>query len=98
MLRPYTIPTVPTHSFFGCLEVGVRAGGVIGDVDDAADRGDELREHPLDALPQRDIRHAAPLTAAAHAQHHDGVLHVDELDSPAVARDHRVHLLVEYFR
>jgi len=71
---------------------------VIGDVDDAAHRGDELREHPLDALAQGDVSHTAPLASAAHAQHHDGILHVDELDPPAVARDHGIHLFVEDLR
>src|SRR5438046_790201 len=96
MLRPYPIPTSPTHSFFGATEVGVTAGGVIGDVDDAAHRRHELRKHPLDALPQRDVGHPAALTAAAHPQHDDGVLDIDELDASAVARHHRVHLLVEH--
>src|SRR6266566_5771020 len=99
MLRPYTIPTVPTHSlFFGGLEVGVCARGVIGDVDDPADRGHKLREHAFDALPQGDVGHAASLASAAHPEHHDGILHVDQLDAPAVARDHRVHLFFEDFR
>src|SRR5258706_12328417 len=97
MLRPYTIPTVPTHSlFFGGLEVGVCARGVIGDVDDPADRGHKLRQHAFDALPERDAGHPAALTAAAHPQPDDGVLDVDEPDAPAVARDHRVHLVFEY--
>src|SRR6266487_3286402 len=93
MLRPYSIPTVPTHSFLGGLEVGVCAGGVIGDV---AHRRHVLRQHPLDALPERDVGHPAALTAAAHPQHDDGVLDIDELDASAVACHHRVHLLVEH--
>src|SRR5260370_36442502 len=81
--------------FFGSLEVGVRARRVIRDVHDAAHLRRCLSEQALDALPQCDIRHAAALAAAAHAEHDHSILHVDQLHSAAMTRDHRIDLLLE---
>src|SRR2546425_9361087 len=71
--------------FLRGLEVGVRARGVIGDVDDASDCGHHLREHPLDPLAQRDVGHAAALASAAHAQQANGAWPADQLAAPPVA-------------
>jgi len=76
-------------------EIGVRARAVIGDVHDPLHLGDVAVQHGLDALAQRHIGHATALAAAAHPQHHHGVLHVDQLDAPTVARHHRVYLVLE---
>jgi hypothetical protein len=49
----------------GLLEVGVGAGGVVGDVDDAVDLGDRLGDRYFDALAEGDCGHAAALTPSA---------------------------------
>src|SRR5258708_4040633 len=48
--------------------VRVLAAGVVGHVDDVGDLGKLLPDHRLDALLQRDVGHAAPLTATAHLE------------------------------
>ncbi len=52
---------------FGLLEVGVGAGGVVGDVDDAGDLGDGLGDRHFDALAEGDCGHAAALASPAEA-------------------------------
>src|SRR6185437_15410330 len=98
MLRPYKHPRVPRPSFFRRLKIRVGARGVVGDVHDPAHGRHELGEHSLDALAQRDIGHAATLTAAAHAEHHHTFLDVDQLYPAAMAGYHGIHLLVEDLR
>jgi hypothetical protein len=51
----------------GLLEVGVGAGGVVGDVDDAVDLGDGLGDRHFDALAEGDCGHAAALASPAEA-------------------------------
>jgi hypothetical protein len=51
--------------FLGLLEVGVGAGGVVGDVDDVVDLGDGLGDRYFDALAEGDCGHAAALASAA---------------------------------
>src|SRR5439155_645687 len=57
---------------------------MVGDVDHALHFWDVLLQHGLDPLAVCHVRHAAPLAPAPHAEHHHGVLHVDELYPPAV--------------
>jgi hypothetical protein len=51
----------------GLFEVGVGAGGVVGDVDDAVDLGDSLGDRHFDALAEGDCGHAAALASPAEA-------------------------------
>src|SRR6266581_6313389 len=75
--------------------VRVLPGGVVGHVEDLDDLGKLLPDHRLDALLQRDVDHAAPLTATAHLQVDHLVLDVDERHHPAVTGDGGVDRRVE---
>jgi hypothetical protein len=68
---------------------------VVGHVEDLDDLGKLLPDHRLDALLQRDVDHAAPLTATAHLQVDHLVLDVDERHHPAVTGDGGVDRRVE---
>src|SRR5712691_331762 len=70
--------------------VGVAPAGVIRGVEHLCHLGQLVLDQPLDPRLQRDVGRAAPLAAAAHLQVHAVVLHVDEIDVPAVTRDSRV--------
>src|SRR5207253_5903003 len=75
--------------------VRVLPGGVVSHVEDLDDLGQLLPDHRLDALLQRDVAHAAPLTATAHLQVDHLVLDVDERHHPAVTGDGGVDRRVE---
>src|SRR6478609_8326959 len=67
--RPARLPHAGvSRLLLGRLVVGVRARGVVGDVDDAGDHGNRLAQRDLDALAQGDRHHPAADAAAAQAQ------------------------------
>src|SRR5712691_6813160 len=70
--------------------VGVAPAGVVGGVEHLDHFRQLVLDQPLDPRLQRDVRRPAPLAAAAHLQIHAVVLHVDEVDVPAVPGDGRV--------
>jgi hypothetical protein len=66
--------------------VRIRALVVRGGVDHSADLGHAGANPRLDALPQRDVRHAAALTTAVHGDVRDAVLHLEQLDEAPSTR------------
>jgi len=71
---------------------------VIGHVANSRQGGYGFLEGRFDALPERDIGHAAPLATARHAYHDGGVLHVDQVDGAAVLRYDGIDLTLENVR
>src|SRR5918997_5180839 len=78
------------------LEVGIRAGGVVGHVDHLGDLRHRVLEGHLDPLPEGDGRHAAPLAAAAQSQICGAALNRHQVGPAPVRRDRRVDVPVQY--
>src|SRR3989475_5762949 len=89
-------PALRLGRFLGRLEVGVRARGVVGDIDDLGDLWDGGLDRDLDPLPQRDIDLGATLTAAAQLDIGGTTAHFEQVDEAAVRGDRGVDLPVEH--
>lgn len=55
----------PNALFLGTFVIRIRAGGMVGDIDDVGQLRNRLHQDPLDSLFQRHLGHPAPLAAAA---------------------------------
>src|SRR6202171_457608 len=81
--------------FLGRLEVGVRARGVVGDVDHLGDLRDGPFERDLDPLPKRDVDLGAALAAATQLDIGGATANLEQVDKATVRRDRGIDLPVE---
>ena len=73
------------------LVVRIRAGFVIGSINNILDFGEMFLDHSLDSVLQGNICHATPLAAAAHVDI-DGIIgNVQQINLPAVRRNRRIN-------
>src|SRR5207248_6067659 len=82
--------------FLRRLEVGVRARGVVGDVDHFADLRYRRLDRDLDPLPERDVDLGATLAATAQLHIRGTAANFEQVDEATMCGDRGIDLPIEY--